>query len=72
MNVFPGLSPIVSMLLFSEIILGLLSRFAPQMNAFSVSLTVKSAVAFIVLILYLGGIVSNYIFDLFLDVSSFL
>ncbi|EFB1451833.1 SpaR/YscT/HrcT type III secretion system export apparatus protein [Escherichia coli] len=65
-------APIISMLLFSEIILGLLSRFAPQMNAFSVSLTVKSAVAFIVLILYFGGIVSNYIFDLFLDVSSYL
>lgn len=64
-------APIISMLLFSEIILGLLSRFAPQMNAFSVSLTVKSAVAFIVFILYSGRLVTNYIFDMFYDIFMF-
>lgn len=64
-------APIISMLLFSEIVLGLLSRFAPQMNAFSVSLTVKSGVAFIVLMLYFGNILPTYISEMFIDISSF-
>ncbi|VFS34477.1 virulence associated secretory protein [Salmonella enterica subsp. enterica serovar Typhimurium] len=34
-------SPVVLVLLLSEVFLGLLSRFAPQMNAFAISLTVK-------------------------------
>ncbi|MBD1552390.1 type III secretion system export apparatus subunit SctT [Pseudomonas typographi] len=48
-------APVVAMLLLSEALLGLLARFAPQMNAFSVSLTIKSAIAFVVLLLYLGA-----------------
>jgi type III secretion protein T len=47
-------APVVATLLLSEALLGLLARFAPQMNAFSVSLTVKSAVALFVLLLYFG------------------
>src|SRR5476649_66495 len=34
--------------------LALLARFAPQMNAFSVSLTIKSAIALLVLLLFFG------------------
>lgn len=47
-------APVIAMLLTSEALLGLLARFAPQMNAFSVSLTIKSAIAFGVLLLYFG------------------
>ncbi|MCU1761473.1 type III secretion system export apparatus subunit SctT [Pseudomonas sp. 14P_8.1_Bac3] len=47
-------APVVATLLVSEALLGLLSRYAPQMNAFSVSLTVKSLVALVVLMLYFG------------------
>jgi len=47
-------APVVAALLISEALLGLLSRYAPQMNAFSVSLTVKSLVALVVLMLYFG------------------
>jgi type III secretion system export apparatus protein len=47
-------APVVAALLVSEVLLGLLSRYAPQMNAFSVSLTVKSLVALTVLTLYFG------------------
>ncbi|AZC51692.1 Type III secretion inner membrane protein (YscT,HrcT,SpaR,EscT,EpaR1) [Pseudomonas chlororaphis subsp. piscium] len=47
-------SPVVATLLLSEALLGLLARFAPQMNAFSVSLTVKGVIALLVLILYFG------------------
>jgi len=47
-------SPVVATLLLSEALLGLLARFAPQMNAFAVSLTIKSAIALIVLLLFFG------------------
>ncbi|VVP32469.1 Surface presentation of antigens protein SpaR [Pseudomonas fluorescens] len=47
-------APVVATLLLSEALLGLLARYAPQMNAFSVSLTVKGAIALIVLLLYFG------------------
>ena len=47
-------APVVATLLVSEALLGLLSRYAPQMNAFSVSLTVKSLVALAVLMVYFG------------------
>jgi type III secretion protein SpaR/YscT/HrcT len=48
-------APVVATLLLSEALLGLLARFAPQMNAFSVSLTVKGAIALLVLVLYFGA-----------------
>lgn len=47
-------SPVIAVMLLSEFTLGLLSRFAPQLNAFSVSLTVKSLVAVLVLLMYFG------------------
>lgn len=40
-------SPVLAALLFIEILLGLLSRFAPQMNAFAIALTLKSGVTFL-------------------------
>lgn len=49
-------SPVLGALLLSEMTLGLLSRFAPQMNAFSISLTIKSVVAFFILILYFSPV----------------
>ena len=45
-------SPVLLMLLLTEALLGVLSRFTPQLNAFSVSLTVKTFLAFFVLSLY--------------------
>lgn len=45
-------SPVVSVMLLCEFTLGLLSRFAPQLNAFSVSMTVKSVIALGVLLIY--------------------
>ncbi|QIU92574.1 type III secretion system export apparatus subunit SctT [Yokenella regensburgei] len=57
-------SPIVITLLSSEVTLGLLSRFAPQMNAFAVSLTVKSVVALFVMIIYFSPILSERVMQL--------
>ncbi|VEB43303.1 type III secretion system protein SpaR [Chromobacterium violaceum] len=46
-------------LLLSEAVLGLLSRFAPQMNAFAVSLTVKSAAALLIMLLYFAPVLPD-------------
>lgn len=54
-------SPIVAALLLADLTLGLLSRFATQLNAFSVSLTVKSVVAFGVLLIYFAPVMSGEI-----------
>ncbi|XBS70289.1 type III secretion system export apparatus subunit SctT [Acerihabitans sp. KWT182] len=52
-------SPVLAALLLSEILLGLLSRFAPQMNAFSISLTIKSLIAFFILLLYFSPVLPD-------------
>jgi type III secretion protein T len=57
-------SPVVAALLLSEFTLGLLSRFTPQMNAFSISLTVKSVVAILILLIYFGPLLPEKMTDL--------
>ncbi|QIY81221.1 type III secretion system export apparatus subunit SctT [Chromobacterium violaceum] len=52
-------SPVMATLLLSEAVLGLLSRFAPQMNAFAVSLTVKSAAALLIMLLYFAPVLPD-------------
>jgi type III secretion protein SpaR/YscT/HrcT len=56
-------SPVIATLLISEAVLGLLSRFAQQMNAFSVSLTVKSVVAFLIILLYFSPILPQRVWQ---------
>lgn len=48
-------APVVAVMLLTEALLGLLARYTPQMNAFSMSLTVKGAIALLVLMLYFGA-----------------
>lgn len=45
-------SPVLLLLLLVEILLGVISRFAQQLNAFSVSLAVKSVIAFAAMLVY--------------------
>ncbi|UTH74100.1 type III secretion system export apparatus subunit SctT [Chromobacterium sp. IIBBL 290-4] len=52
-------SPMIAALLLTEMTLGLLSRFAQQLNAFSVAMTVKSLVALIILLLYFEPVLSR-------------
>jgi type III secretion protein T len=52
-------APLLLLLLLVEVFLGVLSRFAQQMNAFSVSLAVKSFVAFLALAVYLMPMLQN-------------
>ena len=49
--------PIVAAMFLSELGLGLISRFAPQLNVFFLSMPVKSAVALLMLILFWGVLI---------------
>lgn len=52
-------SPVISAFLLTEVLLGLLSRYAPQMNAFALALTLKSSIAFLLLVLYFSPVIPN-------------
>jgi type III secretion protein T len=52
-------APVITVFLAAEICLGLLSRYAPQMNAFSLALVIKSSIGFFVLLLYLAPAVPS-------------
>ncbi|KVD78017.1 type III secretion system protein [Burkholderia sp. ABCPW 14] len=45
-------APVLIVMFLSDVMLGLFSRFCPQVNAFSLSLSIKSIVAFLVFHLY--------------------
>lgn len=53
--------PVLLLLFLVEMFLGVLSRFAQQMNAFSVSLAVKSFIAFLALLFYLMPTVTTQV-----------
>jgi len=54
-------APVILLLFLVEIMLGVLSRFAQQLNAFSVSLAVKSIIAFAALLVYLMGTITGQV-----------
>lgn len=45
-------APVLIVMMIAEILLGIFARYCPQLNPFSLSLTVKSFIAFIVFLLY--------------------
>ncbi|CAO96945.1 Type III secretion apparatus [Erwinia tasmaniensis Et1/99] len=45
-------APVIIVLLVTEILLGVFARYCPQLNAFSLSLTLKSFITFIIFLLY--------------------
>lgn len=49
-------SPLLVTFLLCELFLGLLARYSPQLNAFSMALTVKSSVGFLLLLIYFNPI----------------
>ncbi|WP_326980792.1 type III secretion system export apparatus subunit SctT [Chromobacterium vaccinii] len=63
-------SPVVAALLLCEAALGLLSRFAQQLNAFSVAMTVKSAVALLILLLYFAPVLPGTVGQLALKPAA--
>ncbi|WP_281557437.1 type III secretion system export apparatus subunit SctT [Thalassomonas sp. RHCl1] len=58
MVLFAG--PVVIAMFFAEFGLGLISRFAPQLNVFFLAMPVKSAVAVLVLIIYMQLLVGHF------------
>lgn len=63
-------APVLVVMFLCEVALGVYSRFCPQLNAFSLSLTIKSLIAFSVLIIYLTTGLAAELFYL-LDMNSF-
>ncbi len=61
-------APILVTLFIIEVALGLYSRFCPQLNAFSLSLAIKSIIAFIVFLLYF----KNEVPDILVNMISIL
>lgn len=57
--------PVLLFMFITEVFLGVLSRFSPQMNSFSLSLTVKSFIGISILFLYFSKIYPNYIMGFF-------
>ncbi|WP_350262613.1 type III secretion system export apparatus subunit SctT (plasmid) [Pantoea sp. BJ2] len=45
-------APVITMFLVAEVLLGLLARYTPQLNAFALAMTVKSMIGFGILTLY--------------------
>lgn len=63
-------SPVMIVLMVSEILLGLLARYCPQLNPFSLSLTIKSFIAFGIFLLYGFHTFSAKVLPLF-SISTF-
>lgn len=51
--------PVLILLFLVEVLLGILSRFAQQLNAFSLTLSVKSIVAFAAMLVYIFSIIAQ-------------
>jgi type III secretion protein T len=52
-------APVVLSMLVSEMSLGLVSRFAPQLNVFFLSMSLKSIIAIIILLFYYSNILDH-------------
>ncbi|WP_273908441.1 type III secretion system export apparatus subunit SctT [Enterobacter bugandensis] len=53
------ISPVIITLFLTDVLLAVLSRFTPQLNPFMLSLTIKSLIAFGVLLLYFNPVFST-------------
>ena len=52
-------APIIFSMLISEIALGLVSRFAPQLNVFFISMSLKSMIAILILLFYFSNMLGH-------------
>lgn len=57
-------SPVIAVMLGTEVVLGLLSRYASQLNAFSISLTVKSGAAFLMMLIYFTPVLAEKVMEI--------
>ncbi len=51
--------PVILVMLISEIALGLVSRFAPQLNVFFISMSFKSMIAIVILLFYFSNMLGH-------------
>lgn len=58
--------PFIGIMLIIDIGTGLVGRYLPQLNVFLLSMPIKSALVFLILIVYIG-IIGRYLHDSFLD-----
>lgn len=67
-------APVLIVMMLAEILLGVFARYCPQLNPFSLSLTVKSFIAFLVFLLYGMTAISEKPFQLFplVELKNFL
>ena len=64
-------APVVLSMLISEIALGLVSRFAPQLNVFFISMSLKSVIAIVILLFYFGALLEHIWSEgLFFDIAA--
>jgi len=61
--------PVIIALFLSEMGLAFINRFAPQLNVFVLSLSIKSALALAILIVYVG-IIFTYAGDIWSDINT--
>ncbi|CNF07140.1 type III secretion system export apparatus subunit SctT [Yersinia nurmii] len=64
-------SPVLVTLFLSEVALGLYSRFCPQLNAFSLSLAIKSIIAFSIFLIYFHNEIPSILVSM-IDMSPLL
>ena len=64
-------APIVISTLTADLALGMLNRFAPQVNIFMISLAVKSAIAALIMVFYISFLV-KYLHGQFMDSEAVL
>lgn len=58
-------APVLIVMMIAEVLLGVFARYCPQLNPFSLSLTVKSFIAFIIFLLYGFTAMSEKPFQIF-------
>lgn len=61
--------PFIGIMLIIDIGTGLVGRYLPQLNIFILSMPIKSALVFLILIIYIG-IIGRYLHDSFLDFGA--
>ena len=53
-------SPFILVALLSDVALGLINRFAPQLNVFILSMPIKSGICALLIIFYLGHFLDHF------------
>jgi type III secretion protein T len=61
--------PVVIAMFLAEFSLGLISRFTPQLNVFSLAMPIKSAIGVLILALY-AGVLIRYLDDALLEIAG--